>query len=245
MRITAEGRSLHKSRTPARSRERVADGGGQVRACGPAFLSTLLMLALAGACFGQVATGFPPFGSFSSGAFDSVDLANLNAHFQVPVTNKAGRGIPFYYLLNYDTSLWSPVSASGTNAWTPAAGWGWAGITSALAGQTNSWTTVDHCVPPSGVPELYRVYYDWFYVDPSGTTHTFDLITSDAQTAAPDCVNMGAPPYQGTATATDGSGYTLHVTNANYSVTDFSPRVAVRPVCPGALGLHDGHRQQR
>lgn len=63
----------------------------------------------------QVVTGYPPFGSFASNGFDSVDNANLNVHFAIPVVNKAGRGLPFYYVLNYDSSIWQRL---GSN-WSP------------------------------------------------------------------------------------------------------------------------------
>jgi hypothetical protein len=43
----------------------------------------------------QVATGFPPFGKFSGGTFDTVDLDNLNVHFSIPILNKQGVGLPF------------------------------------------------------------------------------------------------------------------------------------------------------
>lgn len=55
----------------------------------------------------QVATGTPPFGSFSGGP-DVVNNANLNVHLAIPVMNKAGRGMPFYYILTNDSSVWYP-----------------------------------------------------------------------------------------------------------------------------------------
>jgi hypothetical protein len=84
------------------------------------FLLTLACSLFASAAWGQVATGTPPYGSFSGGPFDTINNANLNVNFRIPVVNKAGRGIGFYYLLNYNSSVWSPVSSGGTTAWTPA-----------------------------------------------------------------------------------------------------------------------------
>src|SRR5579859_2813148 len=72
----------------------------------------------------QVATGTPPFGSFSGGP-DVVNNANLNVHFETPVFGRAGRGIPFSYKLTLDSSVWYPVGASGSQVWTPVANWGW------------------------------------------------------------------------------------------------------------------------
>ncbi len=43
-----------------------------------------------------------------SGPFDTVNNANLNVHFEIPIVNNAGRGMPFYYRLGYDSSIWYP-----------------------------------------------------------------------------------------------------------------------------------------
>ncbi len=83
--------------------------------------------------FAQVSTGTPPLGSFSSGP-DVINLGNLNVHFAIPVFSKPGRGGRFFYNLGYESSLWSPVSSSGTRIWTPVANWGWRGQTDAAVG---------------------------------------------------------------------------------------------------------------
>ena len=69
----------------------------------------------------QVGTGFLPLTSHQSSSFDSVELNTLNVHFDIPILQKAGHGMPFNYALSYDSNIWSPVQT----AWTPVAGWGW------------------------------------------------------------------------------------------------------------------------
>src|SRR5580658_8609493 len=81
------------------------------------------------AAMSQPATGLPPFGSFSGGPFDTVNNANLNVHFEVPVFSRAGRGQSFSYSLGYDSSVWYPVTSGSTTVWTPVTNWGWTGIT--------------------------------------------------------------------------------------------------------------------
>ena len=83
-------------------------------------LLAVLLAALPAITFGQPATGLPPFGSFSGGPFDTVNNGNLNVHFEIPIINKAGRGLPFTYTLTYDSSVWYPYGA-----WTPVNNWGW------------------------------------------------------------------------------------------------------------------------
>jgi hypothetical protein len=74
----------------------------------------------------QVVTGTPPFGSFGGGP-DQINLANLNAHLMIPVLDKAGRGLRFTFDLSYDSSVWVPVTSSGTKSWqnSTATTWGW------------------------------------------------------------------------------------------------------------------------
>lgn len=87
------------------------------------YLAGVILIALTSlTAMGQVATGLPPFGSFSSGP-DIINLGNLNVHYTVPVFSKPGRGIPFNYALTFDSSVWSPVSGT----WAPVANWGWSG----------------------------------------------------------------------------------------------------------------------
>src|SRR5437879_1882577 len=83
----------------------------------------LIILGL-GTARAQVATGTPPFGSFSAGP-DIVNNANLNVHIVVPVLNKPGRGLPLNYNLTYDGSIWYPVGSSGNQTWVSNTSWGW------------------------------------------------------------------------------------------------------------------------
>jgi len=95
------------------------------------------MLAAPCTASGQVQTGTPPFGSFSGGPFDTVNNADLNVHFAVPIVNKAGGGLPFYYMLTYDSSIWYPSNG----VWTPAANWGWAAISSGSTAASDTMST--------------------------------------------------------------------------------------------------------
>lgn len=97
------------------------------------FLGVLLAAQVASA---QVTTGVPPFSSLTPSSFDTVDNANLNVNFGIPIFSRAGLGIPFSYVLGYNSSLWSPVTATGSYAWTPvpSSNWGWQAITAAQAG---------------------------------------------------------------------------------------------------------------
>jgi hypothetical protein len=98
-----------------------------------ALLILILILIDCLPALAQVATGTPPFGSFGGGA-DVIDLGNLNAHLAIPVSSKAGRGMPFTYTLTYDSSIWSPSVSGGSGLWTPVLNWGWLGQTAISSG---------------------------------------------------------------------------------------------------------------
>lgn len=171
-------------------------------------LLALLFWSLPSAALAQVATGTPPLGSFSGGP-DTVNNANLNVHLEIPVVNKAGRGIPFYYVLGFDSSVWSPVTTNGTKVWTQATAWGWSGITSAATGSLTYRVLSHSCYyPPRQQYYYWNDYVGWQYIDPSGTAHAFSLSNvTDFNTSYP-CGGDSYPTSK-QSTAADNSGYTI------------------------------------
>jgi RHS repeat-associated protein len=182
-----------------------------------AFLFAVSLL-LSHPASGQVATGFPPYGSFGGGPFDVVNNANRNVHFEIPIINKAGRGMPFNYAVGYDSSIWSPVSSSGAHTWTPvgqtgssSSTWGWGGISQAMVGYATFYTTVQYCNDHNGRQYSYDVYSSWSYYDSQGTGHAFPGLTISNLSLTPCTNNQNPPYYSGSATTTDGSGWQISV----------------------------------
>ena len=170
----------------------------------------LLVFVASGVGHAQVGTGLPAFGSFSSGGPDTINYGNLNIHLQIPILNKGGRGLPFYYILTYDSTIWSPENASGQSVWTPSGSWGWGGITSANTGYVTFTSQPESCEYDNGQQQYnWTVYLFGSYVDPNGTAHT---IGADVSTWASGAPCGGGPPSSATVTAIDGSGYTFTVT---------------------------------
>jgi hypothetical protein len=86
------------------------------------------LLSFTSAAIAQnLGTGLYAFGSFDSRGFDSINIGNLNTHFEIPVVNKQGRGLPFSYVLAYDGMIWKPVTANGVTSWDPDGQWGFHG----------------------------------------------------------------------------------------------------------------------
>jgi hypothetical protein len=152
---------------------------------------------------GHQATGVYPFGSYSGGPFDTINNANLNVHFQIPIVNKAGRGLPFSYAITYDGSVWQPSQTSGsTQTWTtvPGTSWGFRAISSVgQTGYVSYETNPTSCSSTSGQPYAFTVYYNWEYHDPLGSTHFFYGAISTYPASGGPCAGSGFPP--GTQTA--------------------------------------------
>jgi len=124
---------------------------------------------------GQVQTGTPAFNSFGGGPFDSVNLGNLNVHFDIPIRHKAGRGLPFDYILTYDSSVWTPVLVSGVKTWQPAPNWGWSSNWGGNSGYLTYSVFTTYCYDSMGHQTGVTYYYNnWTYHDPwSNVGHSF------------------------------------------------------------------------
>lgn len=163
-----------------------------------------IVLACAASARAQVATGLPPYGSLSGGP-DIVDNANLNVHLNFPVFQKPGIGIPFSYVLSYDTSVWSPDNPNGGYMWS----WlgGWPTQTQVTVGTTTFNAIQVLC--PGVKPTCYTYgnctfaneYNAWKYFDRMNTEH--DLPSTVAVYDYSACSQHGSGPYTVTATTTD------------------------------------------
>jgi RHS repeat-associated protein len=167
----------------------------------------------------QVATGTPLFGTFSAPGPDVINIGNLNTLLNIPVLNKAGRGIPLTYNLAYNSSVWYPVVSGSTTSWTPVQQFGWQGLQS--AGQSQITYQVQFSAPTCINNSLQRITYDqWLfsgiqYVDPTGVRHNFSADITSISGSSSIGGEGGCPANTiGSAislTATDGSGYTARV----------------------------------
>lgn len=178
----------------------------------------------------QVAAGIYPMSTNSNQGFDTINIGNLNVHFSIPVFSKQGRGgLGFYYNLAYDSSVWTPVGASGSQTWQPAVAWGWTADTDAVTGYFTYSTIQKKCFDTP--PTWYWTTYSWnfYYVDPFGQTHYFPGQTSD-------CSSYGSS--QITVTASDGSGYTLSAGTTSFSIQSPNGKTSMPPLnTTGGTGL--------
>ena len=174
-------------------------------------LLVFLMLGVASATNGQVTTGTPPFGSFGGGP-DVINLSNLNARLSVPVLRKAGRGMSFDFNLTYDSSVWYPLTSSGTTSWQDmtAATWGWTTSIPRIGRLVPESASYNLYLCPGGLSSYTIAYYsNWTYFDGFGTPHPFAGTTEVDTGCGGDGFSTSI-----NSTATDGSGYTVSITGA-------------------------------
>ena len=195
-----------------------------VRALRPMFLLLLLVLADLPAT-AQVTTGTPPFGSYGGGP-ETINLANLNSHLPFPVFHKAGRGLNFNFDLDYDSSIWTPVTSGSTTSWQMSSEWS----SSILPlGHLVEKTTVTDgtCTLPNGRPAKTVTTIDKFtYVDGLGTPHPYNSRWGFFSSGC-----GGSTTYFGSENAPDGSGYLLNVTGGTVNqLNDRAGRILNVPV---------------
>jgi YD repeat-containing protein len=167
-----------------------------------------LYVLLAGSLLAQTSpvTGIPPLSSATTGSFDTVDSANLNVHFSIPVFARAGKGIPFSYSLSYDSLVWNIATNSlGQLQWSPQPTWGWRGVTEASTGYV-TYTYTDGVQVCSNNNVEKETWTNWVYHDASAVPHPFPgtIIIYDDN-------GCGSGRSFSTATASDNSGYVLHL----------------------------------
>ena len=210
-------------------------------------ISLLIFCAftLVGAVNGQVpGTGFYNLGSFDNRGFDSINLGNLNTHFEIPIVSKPGRGLPFNYSLVYDGLIWSPVTAAGVKQWTPDGAWGFHGELNGtgIIGFTTNDTLLASCPVPPHYGTIYsNTQQNYVYHDSFGVSHKFNYSVYHPCPVDSNGNSVNAPPQiSGDGTSTDGSGYTY-----NGTVHARNGSTANAPATAGASGnLTDANGNQ-
>src|ERR1700733_7869356 len=164
-----------------------------------AFIFSVSSLAVAQ----NLGTGLYAFGSFDSRGFDTVNIGNLNTHFEIPIVNKQGRGLPFTYVISYDGMIWEPLTSNGVTTWNPDSQWGFHGElggTGVIGYLTTTQRSGGNCNTGGGTHQQNQgtLVTDFTYHDPFGGSHLFnysDLICDSGDT------------FTGDGTSSDGSGY--------------------------------------
>jgi RHS repeat-associated protein len=166
------------------------------------------------------ATGSPAFGVNIPVENGFINIANGNLHLEFSLATQKQRGaLRLNEKLVYDSRIWTIVHYSNYYWWplnlynVPIAQGGWrftAGNETGTISSTSSQRSKRTCYPSDPATGVH--YYDvtdanvYTWVDPSGTSHTFDaawLITENI------CDDLTANPETVTGWASDASGYSI------------------------------------
>lgn len=237
---------------------------------GKAIYLLLILMGLTAMASAQVATGVPPFSTINGGPFDGVNLGNLNVGFAIPIVSKPGRGIPFGFSLDYNSSVWAIGSSNGHSAWVPVGGtflgWQGTGTITPYVSYTVTLTT-NLCGPSNGGPPPYSFQQAAFgttyvYHDQWGGQHSFSVSQTyysiyNSPGIANSCPPNGPQPNNSqSALASDSSGYTLTMnppsgTSITGYVVDRSGNIITTPTVvagntppPGGYTLQDPNGNQ-
>jgi len=172
-------------------------------------------------------TGLPPFGTFDRDAIDTINLGNLNIHFEFPVFAKKGRGLDFYANLIHDNTMYTPTtSGCSPQCWQVNyfdTTWQ---MSAPLTDRVTFYqpTQQTPCTDTNTGRQYWNyIYTNWVYVDTKQTPHSFFF-------------SIGAPiacysTQSGTFTSSDGL-YVLSVSLdpntaaiTNETVTDLSGNI--------------------
>ena len=179
-----------------------------------AFALAFSLLFLVSA-FGQApVTGLPPFGSFQSAGFDTVNLHNLNVNFSIPIVSVSGRGTNFSFPIVFNSSLWQ-ISTGTPGAVSPvldasgAPSWGWR---KDIYGGVTTFRKVTQTIKctPSGNGTL-QVWSNFSFRDPLDNAHAFTVRYSDS--------SCDGTSQTGSTSSTDGSGYVVNITDPDNPIT--------------------------
>lgn len=145
---------------------------------------------------------------------NQVNLGNLNIHFGVPIFSRPGRGIPFSYVLSYDSSVWYPSGGS----WLAKPNFECQGQTEIATGYLEDRAATSRCSGTGIHSGLFLTTYSGFkYHDSFGVTHRYGGVAVD-RSSCPSGVSSDL-----NARTQDGSGYSVHYGAVDGTYWVFAP----------------------
>lgn len=182
----------------------------------------------------QVTTGIYDFGAFDSKDFDTINIGNLNSHFEIPVFSKPGRGgLNFSHSLVYDSAVWTLLGESGSQFWHPMPQWGWGADAGSMTGNL-SFSTAPHLRCTDTTPFTYlSTQGNFVYTDWNGKVHSFYLEAGDDLgpiVANGTCSSYDYLSTSGSWQASDNSGIILVAFGYNNYKIQFPNGQVVRPL---------------
>ena len=184
--------------------------------------------------------GVPPFTTQSPVEMGFVNLANGDLHIEIPLGSFPQRGgREDKIAIVYDSAIWeggywAPDNIPPSGVSEPFIGAGWRLVTSGDTGTTNyGYSEGGNCSIDQDSSTSYWGPFIWS--EPNGTTHSFDVNTIQPNYPTDCPINNDTP--NGSAYASDGTGYYLSVTNYTIGVV-YAPDGTI--TFSGDLGVYQG-----
>ena len=138
------------------------------------FCVSLILLSFIPLAHSQDATGLPPFGTFNRDQIDTINVGNLNVHFQFPLFTKQGRGLNYTANIVHDNMVSvGPQPPQGYPSWTFTNLDWWSPLTP-LGGGLHWSTTDSTCYMSANDPHHpTEIYNNFYFIDSNGTSHSF------------------------------------------------------------------------
>ena len=183
------------------------------------------------------ATGSPTYSTSLPIDHGIVNVNNGDIHLEIPVATKTQRGdLALAERLIYDSRVWKVIQSGSSYSWQPtnvpnsSGGWTFSSGTAANSlsyatwrgqyqtpspcSQANSAQSQPDYTPPM-VTVNFTQYFNWAWTDPSGTLHFFPNPLTVANSS---CASIEPDVASGSGQATDGSGYTISISNYTQAV---------------------------
>ena len=175
------------------------------------------------------ATGSPVFATTLPTDQGIVNVNNGEIHLEIPLATYAQRGdLRLNEKLVYDSRIWKAAQNASTTSWQPTnvpfSSGGWSFSSGAGPGIITYTTTTGTDPHPqncqAGASRNYTQNSQWNWTDPSGTVHPFPVVSTVEYGFSQFCSNAAAGGGNPTSfgVASDGSGYSLSVTNYGQAI---------------------------
>ena len=170
------------------------------------------------------ATGTPTYSSVIPVDHGFINVNNGELHLEFPLASTAQRGDQILdEKLVYDSRIWKIVQNGSSYGWQPTningAVGGWSFSSGEGAGtityslNSGSDPHSPGCNGATASAQSYYEYRGWVWTDPNHTTHLFPADTIQYYGTSAHCLTVPPGTPTSTAYASDGSGYSLTVTN--------------------------------
>ncbi len=204
--------------------------------CAHLLLAGILGSSLVPECIAQNGTGRPKYSPVQQ-QIDTIDLATLNIHLDIPIFRKPQRGAAgdYGWHLTYDSNAYP---TPGLGSWNEP-GWHLQNQFRQVTGSLIYYTSADPC--PSPYNGIYYTYLGFVFIDTDNTSHSLnDLVTTDSRDCGGTLTTATGRTADGLYTVSVSGGILETVVDpSGVTSTRDTNGNSLRPAPPSALSNPD------